>query len=67
MPGVAATNKSLSEAHAKAVVNWLSGNGVAPARLEAVGFGDTRPVAPNDPAWNMSCNRRIAFSVVGGG
>ncbi len=65
--GVASTNKALSEARAKAVVSWLVGNGVAPARLEAVGFGDTHPVAPNDSAWNMSRNRRIAFSVVGGG
>jgi outer membrane protein OmpA-like peptidoglycan-associated protein len=51
--GVAATNKSLFEARARSVVTWFVGGGVAPARLEAVGFGDTRPVAPIDSAWNM--------------
>jgi outer membrane protein OmpA-like peptidoglycan-associated protein len=65
--GVAATNRSLSEARAKAVVRYLVADGVAPERLEAVGYGDTKPVAPNDSTWNMSRNRRIAFSVVGGG
>ncbi len=70
--GVASTNKSLSEARAKAVVNWLVGNGVASARLEAVGFGDTLPVAaemtpglehePQSPHRVLCGGRRLVHS-----
>jgi OmpA-OmpF porin, OOP family len=31
--------------------------------LESVGFGATRPVAPNDTSENMAKNRRIEFTV----
>jgi outer membrane protein OmpA-like peptidoglycan-associated protein len=64
--GVPANNMALSEARAKAVAAYLVRNGVAAGRLDAVGFGDTRPVAPNDSAWNKSRNRRIEFSAVPG-
>jgi len=65
--GDPAANRVLSEQRAQAVVRFLTSAGLPAARLEAVGFGDTKPVAPNDTAWNRSRNRRIAFSVVGGG
>jgi flagellar motor protein MotB len=32
-------------------------------QLEAVGFGFTRPAAPNDTPENMAKNRRIEFNV----
>ena len=60
-------NRVLSEQRAQAVVHFLTLAGLPAARLEAVGYGDTKPVAPNDTAWNRSRNRRIAFSVIGGG
>jgi outer membrane protein OmpA-like peptidoglycan-associated protein/polyisoprenoid-binding protein YceI len=60
-------NRVLSQSRANAVVQYLTGHGIATNRLEAVGFGDTRPVVPNDSAANRSRNRRIVFSVVGGG
>lgn len=65
--GDATANRALSQARASAVVQYLTGHGIAANRLEAVGFGDTRPVAPNDSAANRSRNRRIVFSVAGGG
>ncbi len=65
--GDPAANQALSDARAKAVVQYLGRNGVSPARLDAIGYGGTRPVAPNDTPWNMSRNRRIAFSVASGG
>jgi len=37
--------------------------GVDPGRLEPIGFGATRPVAPNDSGENMAKNRRIEFTV----
>ncbi len=65
--GDPAANRVLSEQRAQAVVHFLTFAGLPAAQLEAVGYGDTRPVAPNDTVWNRSRNRRIAFSVVGGG
>ncbi|MCB1526690.1 MAG: OmpA family protein [Hyphomicrobiaceae bacterium] len=56
-------NKSLSERRAKAVYDYLSKAGVGAERLSAVGYGETRPVAPNDTPANRAKNRRIEFSV----
>jgi OmpA-OmpF porin, OOP family len=39
-------------------------HGVATARVEAAGYGDTRPLAPNDTDANRAKNRRIEFKVV---
>lgn len=54
-------NRELSEARALAVVEWLIDAGIAPERLTAAGFGDTRPIAPNDTADGRAQNRRIEF------
>jgi outer membrane protein OmpA-like peptidoglycan-associated protein len=65
--GNAPANRLLSEARANAVAHYLTTHGVAKERLEAVGFGDSQPVAPNDTAANRSLNRRIVFSVKSAG
>jgi OOP family OmpA-OmpF porin len=57
-------NRVLSESRARSVVDYLAGRGVAPARISARGFGDTRPVASNDTEANRAKNRRIEFRVV---
>ena len=54
-------NRELSEARALAVVEWLVDAGIAPERLTAAGFGDTRPIAPNETADGRAQNRRIEF------
>ena len=59
--GGAADNLKLSQARAEAVVAYLKGRGVAADRLRAVGYGLTRPVAPNDSEKNRALNRRIEF------
>lgn len=56
-------NMDLSQRRAAAVVTYLAGRGVAATRLEARGFGFTRPVAPNDTADGKARNRRIDFVV----
>ncbi|MDX2258411.1 MAG: OmpA family protein [Hyphomicrobiaceae bacterium] len=56
-------NQALSERRAQAVVDYLTAAGLAAGRLKAVGYGETRPVAPNDTSSNRARNRRIAFSV----
>ncbi|MCB9966402.1 MAG: OmpA family protein [Geminicoccaceae bacterium] len=60
-------NQALSEARARSVTTYLEEHGVPAARLQSIGYGETRPVAPNDTPWNRSRNRRIEFLVVGEG
>ncbi len=52
-------NQRLSEARAQAVRQYLISKGVAEDRVEAVGHGDARPVAPNDSDEGRARNRRI--------
>jgi outer membrane protein OmpA-like peptidoglycan-associated protein len=51
-------NLALSERRARAVRKYLEAAGVAPQRLTAVGFGASRPAAPNDVLGN-ALNRRV--------
>ena len=52
-------NQKLSEKRAKAVVDYLVAKGVDPARLSAVGFGETRPLVPNTTPEGRQKNRRV--------
>jgi outer membrane protein OmpA-like peptidoglycan-associated protein len=62
--GGAAYNKALSDARAKAVVEWLAARGVDRARLQASGFGLERPVADNATIAGRASNRRVEAAVV---
>lgn len=58
--GNAAENLALSQARAQAVVAALVGeHGVAATRLEAKGFGASKPVAKNDTPEGRQNNRRV--------
>ncbi len=62
--GTPERNKNLSERRAQAVLSYLSRQGgVDAAVLSAIGYGETRPVAPNDTPANRARNRRIDFTV----
>ncbi len=61
--GTPERNKNLSERRAKAVYDYLAKAGVGAERLTAVGYGETRPIAPNDTPANRAKNRRIEFTV----
>ncbi len=61
--GPARRNLSLSERRARVVVGYLITKGIDAGRLAAVGYGETRPVAPNDSAQNRAKNRRIEIEV----
>ncbi|MFB9265054.1 OmpA family protein [Bradyrhizobium erythrophlei] len=53
-------NMQLSRGRAAAVVNALvSAYGIDPARLHPQGYGDSRPVAPNDADQGRAKNRRV--------
>ena len=57
-------NQRLSDRRARAVLEYLAGKGVPRVRLEAVGHGQDRNIAPNDTSANKAKNRRIEFNVV---
>lgn len=61
--GSDALNIPLSKARAAAVIAWLTGQGIAANRLEAQGFGSTRPVADNATASGRALNRRVEVSL----
>ena len=56
-------NRQLSESRARSVVSYLGTQGIPPGRIESAGYGDTRPIAPNDTEANRAKNRRIEFRV----
>jgi outer membrane protein OmpA-like peptidoglycan-associated protein len=58
------SNQTLSEARARSVVDYLATKGVAAARIQAAGFGDTHPVASNGNEGGRAKNRRIEFKVL---
>jgi outer membrane protein OmpA-like peptidoglycan-associated protein len=62
-----ASNKSLSQKRADSVVKYLVARGVDRARLEAVGFGEDKPIADNSTDEGRSANRRVDFVITGDG
>jgi outer membrane protein OmpA-like peptidoglycan-associated protein len=56
-------NQDLSARRSLRVCDWLVDNGIDNTRLLAVGFGKTRPIAPNKGAAQMQENRRTEFHV----
>ena len=57
-------NQILSERRAEAVYNAIVSRGIDGDRLRYVGFGLSRPVAPNDTDENRALNRRTNFVVL---
>ncbi|MDT8386488.1 MAG: OmpA family protein [Thiogranum sp.] len=55
------SNWELSSARAAAVTRALIERGIAPDRVRAIGYGDTRPRAENLSAEGRSKNRRVSF------
>ena len=56
-------NLALSVARAEAVVEALVVRGVTAARLYAVGYGESTPIADNDTSAGKRLNRRIVVTV----
>ncbi|KYG26682.1 flagellar motor protein MotS [Alkalihalobacillus trypoxylicola] len=58
------SNWELSGARASSVIRYLIEQfDVDPQRFMATGFGDTRPVVPNDSNENMQLNRRVVIVI----
>jgi outer membrane protein OmpA-like peptidoglycan-associated protein len=62
--GDAAANMVLSQARADSVKAYLVSKGITATRLEARGFGVTRPVADNATSEGRDQNRRVEFVIV---
>ncbi len=56
-------NQSLSEARARAVLDYLVSKGVASTRMASAGFGGSQPIADNETAEGRAKNRRIEFEI----
>ncbi len=57
-------NLRLSEQRARAVAQYLERSGIERQRLETVGLGDSRPIAPNLTAHGRELNRRVELVIV---
>jgi outer membrane protein OmpA-like peptidoglycan-associated protein/osmotically-inducible protein OsmY len=61
--GTPERNQRLSDRRAQSIVTYLTNAGVEAGKLTAIGYGQDRPVAPNDTPENRAKNRRIEFTV----
>ncbi|MBI4640096.1 MAG: OmpA family protein [Candidatus Tectomicrobia bacterium] len=57
-------NLTLSRERAESVRDYLIERGIDPGRLQAIGFGEQFPLAPNTTAEGRAANRRIVFKVI---
>jgi outer membrane protein OmpA-like peptidoglycan-associated protein len=57
-------NKALSQARANAVVAALAKRGIDRKRLSAKGYGQERPVQPNESDAGRQANRRVQFDIL---
>jgi outer membrane protein OmpA-like peptidoglycan-associated protein len=58
-------NQTLSQERAESVKAYLIKRGIAASALDAKGFGDTKPIAPNLTAKGREQNRRVEFTITG--
>jgi outer membrane protein OmpA-like peptidoglycan-associated protein len=58
------SNLKLSQKRADSVMAQLIKLGVDPGRMEALGYGEARPIASNATKKGRAENRRIEFNVV---
>ncbi|MEL6190405.1 MAG: OmpA family protein [Bacteroidota bacterium] len=58
-------NMTLSQQRAEIIANYITGAGsFDESRVSAQGFGDTKPVVPNDTKPNKEKNRRVEFKLI---
>jgi len=65
--GSEAYNRQLSQDRAESVVRYLVQRGVSAQRLEAVGYGESRPLVPGTGEAVWSRNRRVEFTILATG
>jgi len=60
-----AYNLKLSQQRVDSVRAELINLGIEEERLKAVGYGETKPLVPNDSEENKAKNRRVEFIIIG--
>jgi outer membrane protein OmpA-like peptidoglycan-associated protein len=63
-PGARQHNKALSDRRSKAVLEFLVLQGIDRGRLDAIGYGNDRPLADNDSEEGREKNRRVEFNIL---
>jgi len=58
------SNMELSHKRANSVMEYLVKKGIPAERLQAEGFGDSVPIAPNDTPENKAKNRRVQLDTI---
>jgi outer membrane protein OmpA-like peptidoglycan-associated protein len=61
--GSASYNQRLSENRARSVAEYLSGQGILPARLLIAGMGESQPIASNSTPEGRAQNRRVTIQI----
>jgi len=62
--GESESNLHLSTDRAFSVMSYLQEDGIEKERMSFEGYGETKPVAPNDTAENRAKNRRTEFMII---
>jgi outer membrane protein OmpA-like peptidoglycan-associated protein/tetratricopeptide (TPR) repeat protein len=62
--GTEADNLNLSQKRAESVRNYLVSQGIDAGRIQAKGFGESKPVATNETEEGRAQNRRTEFTVL---
>jgi outer membrane protein OmpA-like peptidoglycan-associated protein len=57
-------NFKLSDNRARSVMEYILSKGIASNRITSQGYGETRPVVPNDTDENRQLNRRVEFKIL---
>lgn len=57
-------NFKLSDNRARSVREYILSKGVSPGRIISQGYGETKPVVPNDTDENRQLNRRVEFKIL---
>ncbi|MBE0598184.1 MAG: OmpA family protein [Desulfuromonadales bacterium] len=61
--GAESYNQQLSERRADSVKNALASQGVQQGRMNAVGFGESQPIADNNTEAGRQLNRRVIITI----
>lgn len=57
-------NYKLSENRAKSVMEYILSQNIDAGRITSKGYGETKPVAPNDTEENRQLNRRVEYIIL---
>ena len=62
--GSASYNLILSKERAQICADYIISKGVEPDKIEVVGYGEAKPLVPNDTEINRDKNRRVEYKII---